>query len=274
MQNRKQILSLLLFLLVFFGGQQATGETFSLGIGDVVRIAVYGQPDLTTVARIAESGKISFPLIGEVKIGGLSTADAERAIEKLLVNRGYVKQAQVNIFIEQRHQTLTNSVTILGQVARPGKYPLQEVSGEGVQTLIDLLAMAGGANVNAADHLFLIEAEDSGKSKKVNIDLISLMRGGELQKYNLTLGGGDIVLVPEMDVFYIYGQVNRPGRYRLERNMTIMQALSVGGGVTDRGSETSILLNRRDEAGVKSISVDLTDELHVDDVIYVKESFF
>lgn len=272
MLNRKRVSSLILILMIFFGCQQAMGQSFSLGVGDVVRITVYGQEDLTTVTRITEGGKITFPLIGEVKIGGLSTPEAERTIERLLIDRGFVKKAQVSIFLEQRRQTLTNSVTILGQVARPGKYSLQEISGEGVQSVIDLLAMAGGTNVNAADHLLLVRSK--AKNKKVRIDLVELMRGGELKKYNQKLSGGDVVLVPEMDVFYIYGQVNRPGRYRLERDMTVMQALSVGGGVTDRGSDSGVLVNRRDGSSVRSVKADLADELHVDDVIYVKESIF
>jgi len=272
MLNRNRIPSLVLVLMMFFGCQQAAGASFSLGVGDIVRITVYGQEDLSTVTRIAEGGKITFPLIGEVKIGGMSTPEAERTIERLLIDRGYVKKAQVSIFLEQRRQTLTNSVTILGQVARPGKYSLQDLTGEGVQTVVDLLAMAGGTNVDAADHLLLMKG--GAKNNKVRIDLVELMRGGDLQKYNLKLSGGDIVLVPGMDVFYIYGQVNRPGRYRLERNMTVMQALSVGGGVTDRGSESGIVVNRRDKSSVRSIKADLTDELQIDDVIYIKESIF
>lgn len=132
MRNYKQFLSLILLLVtLIYGGQQAIAQAFSLGAGDVIRITVYGQPDLATTSRIAETGQINFPLIGDVTIGGLSTAQAERNIAKLLNDRGLVRNAQVSIFLEQRRQTLTNSVTILGQVARPGKYSLQEVSGEG-----------------------------------------------------------------------------------------------------------------------------------------------
>jgi polysaccharide export outer membrane protein len=260
--------------MLSLGPQLAAGQSFSLGVGDVVKIAVYGQEDLTTVTRISEGGMITFPLIGEVRIGGMSTPDAERKIERLLIDRGFVKQAQVSIFLEQRRQTLTNSVTILGQIARPGIYPLQDISGEGVQTVIDLLAMAGGTNEDAADHLYLMSNKKGAKGKKVRIDLAALMKGGDIERYNLKLNGGDIVLVPGMDVFYIYGQVNRPGRYRLERDMTVMQALSVGGGVTDRGSESGITVNRSEKSGVNSLKVDLSDRLQVDDVIYVKESIF
>jgi len=273
MRNYKQFLCLIVLLIkLIYGDQQAIAQAFSLGTGDVIRITVYGQSDLATTSRIAETGKINFPLIGDVEVGGLSTAQAERNIAKLLNDRGIVTNAQVSIFLEQRKQTLANTVTILGQVARPGRYPLQDVSVEGVQTLVDLLAMAGGTNANAADYLIAVKKEGDGH-KRIRVDLVALLREGDL-KYDYTLGGGDVILVPEMDVFYIYGQVKKPGRYRLEPEMTVMHALSVAGGVTDRGSESAVLLKRRGEADMKSSGANPTDKLQVGDVIYVKERLF
>ena len=274
MKKTKGLFSCFLFSLVlFFASSSIVASTSSLlGAGDVVKITVYGQPDLTTMTRIGGDRKITFPLIGDITIGGLTTAQAESSIATQLKNRGYVKNAQVSIFVEQRIQTMTNSVTILGQIERAGKYPVEEASVEGVQTLVDLLAVAGGTNENAADHLLLIKKEGKGQ-KKVHVDLAALLRNGDL-KQNHILGGGDIVLVPEMDVFYIYGQVHRPGRYRLERGMTVMQAISVASGITDRGSEGSVALKRRSDGDVKSSSAKLTDMLQADDVIYVKESLF
>lgn len=249
------------------------GDATPLGAGDVVRISVYGQPDLSTTARISESNKIAFPLIGDVAIGGLSTARAEAKIAYLLSNGGFVKNAQVNIFVEQRLQTLANTVTILGQVAQPGKYPLQTATVEGVDSLVDLLAAAGGTRETAADYMVLIK-KNGKKEKRMRIDLISLLEEGNFDKFNYTLEGGDVVFVPEMDVFYVYGQVQRPGRYRLERGMTVMQALSVGGGITDRGSEKGIQIKRRSSDSSKTMDAKPTDELVKDDVIYVKESLF
>lgn len=273
MRYGKQLLSILLLLAALISvGQHAVADTYPLGAGDVIKITVYGQPDLTTVTRIAEDGKITFPLVGDVKIGGLSAAQSERSIAELLQAKGIVKNPQVNIFLDQRSQTLANSVTILGQVANPGKYPVQDISVGGVQTLVDLLAMAGGTNENAADHLLLVKIEGDGQ-KKIRVDLVKLIRDGELDS-NYSLSGGDIVLIPEMDVFYIYGKVAKPGRYRLERGMTVMQALSVASGVTERGSEKGVVVKRRGEDGIQSLNSALTDNLQADDVIYVKEALF
>lgn len=260
-------------LLALFSVRAYSGDATLLGAGDVVKITVYGQPDMTTTTRIAESNKITFPLIGDVTIGGLSTANAENKISQMLTTGGFVKNAQVNIFVEQRLQTLANTVTILGQVARPGKYPLQSATVEGVENLIDLLAAAGGTNESAADYLVLMKKGDK-KQEKVHVDLIALLQEGSVEKFNYRLEGGDVVFVPEMDVFYVYGQVQRPGRYRLERDMTVMQAVSVGGGITDRGSEKGIQIKRRGKGGSSTIDAKPTDELKKDDVIYVKESLF
>ena len=102
-------------------------EVRTLGVGDVVRIKVYGQPDMTTVTRISENNSINFPLIGDVRIGGMSAANAENLIESELSRKGFVKNAQVNLFVEQRFQTLNNTVTILGHVEKPGNYALEDL---------------------------------------------------------------------------------------------------------------------------------------------------
>jgi len=268
--------SLIMFLtmisLIVTGPASAMDATL-LGAGDVIKITVYGQPDLTTVTRIAETNNLTFPLIGDVVIGGLSTADAEDKIALLLSSGGFVKNAQVNIFVEQRLQTLSNTVTILGQVVRPGKYSLQSATVEGVKTLIDLIAAAGGTTVSAAGHIILIK-QQGDKQKKIRVDLFEILDEGDYAQTNHRLNGGDIVFVPEMDVFYIYGQVQRPGRYRLERGMTVMQALSVGGGITERGSEKGIQVKRRVDGALATLGVKPDDELAKDDVIYVKESLF
>ena len=251
----------------------AAAEVRSLGVGDVVRIKVYGQPDLTTVTRISENNSINFPLIGDVIIGGLSAASAENLIESELSRKGFVKNPQVNLFVEQRFQTLNNTVTILGHVEKPGNYVLQGSTVEGVRTLVDLIAAAGGTRKEASTKGILLRA--TGKNqKKFSFDLHQILTEGVLDTTSYALRGGDIVFIPEMDVFYIYGQVQKPGRYRLERGMRVMQALPVGGGVTDRGSEKGIQIQRNVNGKIQTLDVTPTDEVLKDDVIYVKESFF
>jgi len=268
----QQIVSILLTVIVFnLGSNGVFSATSLLAPGDVVKISVYGHSDLTTDARIAANGAITFPLLGEVFISELTTIQAEEKIASSLGKGGFVRNALVNIFIE-RSDSLGSSVTVLGQVVRSGQYALQENSGGGVRSLIDLLAIAGGISKDSADHLFLIRLQGN-QQEKIRVDLVQLLRNGDIQA-NLLLADGDIILVPEMDVFYIYGEVKRPGRYKLERNMTVMQALSVASGVTDKGSEKNIYLHRRGLNGLESLDSKLSDELRPNDVIYIKGSFF
>ena len=262
---------LTLSLMLACCGSFAAEETL-LGAGDVVRIAVYGQNDLGTVARIGNGGEITFPLIGEVKIGGLSTREAENAIANLLEQRNIVRDPQVTIFIEQRQSTERDTVTILGEVKVPGKFPV-ETATEGIaETVVGLLALAGGVSDSAADRLILTRSE-GGTRKKLEVDLVALLKNGDLaQNHNLL--AGDVVLVPRMDVFYVYGEVHNPGRFRLERDMTVMQAIAVSGGLTPRASEKDLTLKRRLADKIESYDVQLTQVLKPDDVLYVKASLF
>lgn len=261
-------------LLVMAGGAgSALAQTASvLAPGDVVKISVYGNPDLTTIVRVSDTGMITFPLIGEVNVGGASTFDAEQTIADRLDSGGFVKNAAVSVFVQERSATLLNSVTLLGQVKVPGKYSLEQQSVEGVDTLIGLLAKAGGTTATAADHLFLIRQE-GGASQKQRIDLVDLVRNANMAA-NVALANGDVVLVPDMDVFYIYGEVQKPGRYRLERDMTVMQAIAVASGMTPRGSEKGIVVNRQDGGASQSVKSELTDHVKPNDVVFVKTVIF
>lgn len=240
--------------------------------GDVLRISVYGNEDLTTVTRILPDGSITFPLIGQVFVGGLSPSVAEQRIAGKLRGGGFVRNAAVSIFVQERSAVPISSVTLLGQVVHSGTYSLDPESVDGVTTLIALLAKAGGTTETAADYCYLIRNEN-GVSKRLRVDLADLVRNGNI-KANVPLANGDIVLVPQMDVFYIYGEVQRPGRYKLERDMTVMQGLSVASGMTPRGNVRGIVLNRQDGASIKSTDASLEARMQPNDVVYVKTAVF
>jgi len=268
---------LALSLLLMWGGSFAAEETQSgagdvVRAGDIVRIAVYGQNDLSTVARIGSKGEITFPLIGEVTIGGLSPREAENVIAGLLERRNIVRDPQVTLFVEQRQSTERETVTVLGQVKVPGRYPAETVSEGGTETIVGLLALAGGVSDSAADRLILTRKE-GGEQKKYEVDLVALLKNGDLTQ-NHSLLADDVILVPRMDVFYVYGEVHNPGRFRLERDMTVMQAIAVSGGLTPRASEKDLTLKRRQAGKIESYDVQLTEVLKPDDVLYVKASLF
>lgn len=243
----------------------ANAADVTLGPGDVVKISVYGSPDLGVETRISESGTITFPLVGQVDLSGLNVAAAERKLSGLLSSGGYLKKPQVNIVVSQIQ---SRQVSVLGQVNRPGRFPL-----EGKRTMMDLLAMAGGFSQDGGDTISLIRKRGGTVSKTV-IDVVDMIRSGEVSK-DLELEPDDILYAERSPRFYIYGEVQRPGAFRLERQMTVIQALAVGGGLSPRGTERGIRVKRRGADGREVIiPVKHDDLLQVDDVVYVKESWF
>ena len=254
--------------LVFInaGASAQVGNEYRLGPGDVVRITVYNNPDLTTEAQITQEGQITFPLIGQVRIGGIEKGQAEQIIARRLGDGGFVVKPQVNVLVLGYK---SQQISVLGQVNRPGKYPIEQAS-----TLADLLAIAGGVSPAGGDAVVHISNAADGKTIKREIDLHQALRNGEMDK-NFAVRNGDIIFVPRAPLFYIYGEVQRPGAYRLEKDMTVMQALSVGGGLNVRGTERGIRINRNNGDGnFTTIETSMTDLVKENDVIFVKESLF
>ena len=262
----KRLLPAVLALLFMLAtGSAARAADLPLGPGDVIKVSVYGSPDLALETRVSEAGNISFPLVGQVAVGGLAAAAAERKIAGLLESGGYVRKPQVNIIVTA---VQSQTVAVLGQVNRPGRYPV-----EGRRSLMDMLAMAGGISTVGGDKVSLIRTRN-GHSTRDEIDVVQLMRAGQLGD-GYQVAGTDVVFVERAPRFYIYGEVQRPGALRLERAMTVTQALSAGGGLSLRGTERGLVIKRRDAQGqLRTIAARGDDLVQVDDVLYVKESWF
>lgn len=237
-----------------------------LGVGDVVRMSVYQNPDLAVEARISENGEINVPLIGAVVVGGLSVPQAQTRVEKMLRDGGFVLKPQVTI---QTTQIRSNQISILGQVGKPGRFPIEVVSSK----LSEMIAAAGGVLPGGADVVTLV-GNRNGKPVKLDIDLPAILQSGRAD-LDVTVENGDIIYVDRAPIAYIYGEVQRPGQLRLERDMTLMQALAQGGGLSARGTERGIRVTRKDASGgTKVIELKPNDKIERDDVIYVRESLF
>lgn len=262
-----QITTALAALLAFAAPAAAQDKLdYPLGAGDSIRIQVFQNPDLTIETRVAESGLITYPLIGNVELGGLSISAAEKKIASALKDGGFVQQPQVNIALIQ---VRGNQVAVLGQVNRPGRFPLETTNTR----VSDMLAAAGGATPQG-DDVVVITGIRSGKPFRKSIDIPSLYIG-ENPTEDILLAGGDTIYVHRAPMYYIYGEAQRPGSFRIERGMTVMQALAQGGGPTARGSEYRLRLHRKNAEGVvEQISPDMTDLIQANDVIYVRESLF
>jgi polysaccharide export outer membrane protein len=231
-----------------------------LGPGDVVKLSVYGSPDLSVETRVSEGGSITVPLLGQVAVGGLPVAAAEKKVAELLEKGGYLKKAQVNMLITSLN---SQQVSVLGQVNRAGRYPV-----EGKRKVLDLLAMAGGIAADGGDTVSLVRTRD-GATTRETIDVIDMVRKGELNR-DYEVAGGDIIYVERAPRGWVTGEVQRPGAFRIERGMTVQQAVSAGGGLTPRGSGNGTRITR---AGA-TIDVKASDLVQPDDVITVRESWF
>jgi len=261
----KQLLKMLLAACFLLALLPAGAADLPLGPGDLIKISVYNNPDLGLETRVSETGNITFPLVGSFDVGGMPVSAAEKKLSGLLESGGFIRKAQVNIIVET---TTSQQVSVIGQVNRPGRYPL-----DGKRSVLDFLALAGGFGPDAGDSVILVHRQ-GGVTTKTNIDIVSMVRNAEL-KSDVELSGNDVIYVERAPHFYIYGEVQRPGVFRLDRDMTVLQALAVGGGLTPRGTERNIRIKRRDAGGkMQVISAKHDDLLQTDDVVFVQESWF
>lgn len=269
------ILSVLAWLCVIAPlnaqSQPMAKADYPLGAGDSIQILVFQNPELTIETRVSENGSITYPLIGSIELGGLSISAAEKKIAQALKSGGFLQKPQVNIVLLK---ILGNQVSVLGQVNRPGRFPLETTNTR----LSDMLATAGGAissgTTPGGDDVAIVTGVRNGQTFRKKIDIASIFLTEKVQD-DIVLQGGDIIYVHRAPVFYIYGEVQRAGSFRVERDMTVMQALAQGGGPTARGSEKRIRMHRKTANGtIVQMEPLLTDSIHANDVIYVKESIF
>jgi polysaccharide export outer membrane protein len=236
-----------------------------LGPGDSVNIQVYGQPDMATTVYVSDDGTIPVPLAGPVQVAGLSPSEASKRIEKALMQGKFLVDPHVTLTVVVSR---SQRVSVLGQVGHPGLYPIESNT-----TIFDLLALAGGALDTSADEIFLLRADASGNVQRYPINLKGLDDSTKAIPMR-TLRGGDSIFVPRAEQFYIYGEVTAPNKYRVEPQMTIIQAISRAGGVTPRGSERRVDIKRLSNGNYITIKAKLNDLVKPDDVIHVKESIF
>jgi polysaccharide export outer membrane protein len=238
----------------------------SLGMGDMVRISVFRNPELTTEAKVSERGTVLFPMIGEIPVAGLTPAQAGARIADKLKSGRYVVNPEVTVSMMQVN---SRQVSVLGNVARPGRYPLDSTNVR----LTDFLASAGGVAATGSDAVTVL-TNRNGRQEKMEVDLAAMFRNGDLSK-NISLEPGDTIFVQRAPMVYVYGEVQKGGGYRIEPNMTVMQAIAMGGGITPRGTQRGIKITRKDGTGnTRDIDARLTDPVQIDDVIYVRESLF
>lgn len=263
-----RMLAAVVLITAALAGAQAEEKIVSdkLGPGDVIKVVVYKNPDLSAEYRIQEGGQISFPLIGAQRLVGKTLPEAEKQIGAALVSGGYMQAPQVaiNLVSARRAQAV-----VLGNVAKPGLVSLEFVNTR----LSDVLALAGGVTPTGSDNV-IVTGQRSGANFRREINISQAYGKGE-NDGDVLISGGDVVFVPRAQVFYAYGEVQKPGAYRLENQMTLQQALVTAGGLSKRGTENRVRVQRRKVDGsYEEVAPALTDLLLPDDVVFVRESLF
>jgi polysaccharide export outer membrane protein len=247
----------------------ATAQEYIIGEGDLLKITVYDNPDLTTEARVSGDGRITFPLIGDVEVNGLTTAEAQKRIAKMLQN-GFIKKPQVSVFITEYK---SKKVTALGEFTKPGLVELR-----GNASLMEVISNAGGVTANAGDVLViqrkvLKPGNDLKEDVTLTVDLTRLLEGGNVAS-NLTVVDGDSIYVPRAAFVYVTGEVKAPGAYKITKGLTVLRSITLAGGFTQKAWKGKTKIIRKTDKGETTISVKMDDFVMPDDVILVPETFF
>ncbi len=239
------------------GDHVGVDADYRVGPGDVLDVEVYGDPDLSGLVTVQYGGEISFPLLGDVQVNGLTAKEVRDTLTRLLA-KDYLVDPQVAVRVKEHR---SQWITMVGEVVRPGKYFLQ-----GSKTLLELLTEAGGFTPQASGEVVVSrpdapEAQGPPGSGPVRI-FLSPDQPPAQQKaaLSLPLGNGDIVTATSTQFFYVSGEVKNPGSYPITPGLTVLKAVSVAGGLTRFGSKGKVeILRKAGASETERIKVDLGD---------------
>jgi polysaccharide export outer membrane protein len=249
-----------------------------VGAEDLIEISVFEIPDLNRTVRVSSRGTISLPLLGEIRVEGLTPMEVESRLRDEL-GRRYLQDPQVSVFVKEHG---SSKVSVLGAVGKPGVYEMI-----GPRTLLQILSQAGGLTDDAAAELFLIRGANNGNTERIPIPVQDLMAHHD-PALNVAIRSGDIISVPIEQEIYIYvdGAVKNPGRveHPASRSITLLQAIAKAGGTTDRANLKEIQVLRKGEDGTQKVvqvnlkrirkGKDLDPLLQDGDIVVVQETFF
>ena len=265
----RYIVTLFFILAIHLVLSPTHAQEYAIGEGDLLKISVYANPDLTTETRVSGEGKITFPLIGEIVVNGLTVTELEKKIAQLLEN-GYVINPHVSVFIMEYK---SKKVTVLGEFTRPGLVELR-----GNSTLLEVISNAGGITPNAGDMLYIQRKIIKGGSEKkeditVTVELKKLLEDGDVRA-NVAVLDGDSIYVPRAAFVYINGEVRTPGAYKITKGLTVLKAITLAGGFTQKAWQGRTKIIRKTDKGETTITANMDAIVMPEDIITVPESFF
>lgn len=249
--------------------------SYTIGPEDLLTITVFGEQELTNKYRVDTDGMVTFPLIGRVAAAGLTIREFQDRLTSELA-AGYIKNPQVRVEVDQYK---SQSLFVVGEVRSPGK-----ITMSGSMTLLEALALAGSPTSTASSEVIVVHPrkattaaaavmpgdDEDAETAHVNLRDLQLGKAGQ----DVVLRDGDTIFVPKAQTFYITGQVKNPGSYVLDPGMTVLQAISVAGGLTDRGSNRGIKVERIVKGKRIVVDVSLIDIVQPNDTIQIRARFF
>ena len=247
---------LLLLLPILLAGGASTAQEYTIGPGDVLKITVWGHDDLSKDYPVTLDGRVPFPLVGAVPAAGLSTSELARRLRDLL-EKDYLVNPQVIVSVKEY---LSSKVHVLGEAEKPGLFYLS-----GPTTLLEMLAKAGGLSRTAGRDLVLVRTErgtKTGPSGGVSTVLLRFdirkIQAGDVRE-NLLLQNGDMLFVPKASAFFVLGEVNKPGTFPLDKEISVLEAVTLAGGFNGTAAPSGAkVLRRTAEGKQETISIDLS----------------
>lgn len=254
-------------LLVLPALPLAAINDYLVGAGDVLRVNVYDHPDLSTTVRVNSDGNIIFPLVGSIGVSGISVSRVAETIAVALSD-GYIVNPQVSVFVEEFR---SRKAIIMGQVKNPGMYELS-----GPSTLLELISKAGGLSVGAGETVSIKRKPipTALDEQLITVNLKNLTEKGDSSQ-DMPILDGDNVFVSEAGTIYVTGQVSRPNAYKVEKETSVIKAITMAGGFTDLAAKGRVKIIRKIEGAEKVLeNVPMHALVQPEDVIVVPESFF
>lgn len=242
-------------------------DSYPIGAGDILDIKVFGEPELTRLVEVAEDGTIGFPLLGRIKILGLTVLQVENLVSSSL-EKEFLKNPHVSITVQEYH---SQKIYVLGAVKQPGYYELT-----GSTTLLEILSRAGGVLPEGGKTLIVVR-EDNGtatdfdpeKVDKLNhenttiIDSYKLLQEGDTSQ-NIQLKNQDVVYVPKAREVFVLGEVKKPGPITYTENLTLIRAIGQAGGTTELAAQKRVKLVRLENGKKETIKYNLDDLMKED----------
>ena len=232
---------------------RAADAEYRVGPGDVVEVSVLGHSDLSRTATVQPNGSITLPLLNEVPVAGLTVSEVQRKLTTLL-NKDFLVDPHVEVRVTEYQSQF---VLVLGEVNAPGRKALR-----GGSRLVDVLVDSGGFTSHASGEVVINRSEGTfeGGAKVLRMRLGGTFSAQDYVALEVGLRQGDVVTALARSYVTVEGEVQHPGRYAIEGELTITGAISTAGGMTRYGS-SQVRLRRIDTASgrVTITKVDLKD---------------